>query len=163
SRSVTARDVSSTRATLVTPAPVAQGIERSPPERKAAGSIPAGRITIQAKPCVRPLGRADDVNTECQHEEKRPVESDAALFPSIGVAPEDRRGLAKGSGEMRVRPAARLLSLAPMSEVRLRISLPLDDAGFLRRACPSCVREFKWLHSEGAGSTEPEGPTPSSY
>src|SRR5262249_32493742 len=26
------------------PAPVAQGIERSPPERKAAGSIPAGRI-----------------------------------------------------------------------------------------------------------------------
>ena len=29
---------------LELPAPVAQGIERSPPERKVAGSIPAGRI-----------------------------------------------------------------------------------------------------------------------
>ena len=44
SRSVTVEALNSTGATLVLPAPVAQGIERSPPERKAAGSIPAGRI-----------------------------------------------------------------------------------------------------------------------
>ena len=31
------------------PAPVAQGIERAPPEREVAGSIPAGRITQEAK------------------------------------------------------------------------------------------------------------------
>ena len=30
--------------TLTAPAPVAQGIERAPPEREVAGSIPAGRI-----------------------------------------------------------------------------------------------------------------------
>src|SRR6185295_2423970 len=30
--------------TLTLPAPVAQGIERAPPEREVAGSIPAGRI-----------------------------------------------------------------------------------------------------------------------
>src|SRR4051794_6241810 len=42
---VTIRASRSTRATLPRQAPVAQGIERAPPERKAAGSIPAGRIT----------------------------------------------------------------------------------------------------------------------
>jgi hypothetical protein len=26
--------------------------------------------------------------------------------------------------------------------------LSLDDDGFLRRECPHCEREFKWLHSE---------------
>ena len=36
------------------PAPVAQGIERSPPERKVAGSIPAGRIYAAFLPrCAR--------------------------------------------------------------------------------------------------------------
>lgn len=28
------------------------------------------------------------------------------------------------------------------------ISIPLDFEGFLRRACPSCDREFKWLPSD---------------
>ena len=37
--------------TLTAPrAPVAQGIERSPPERKVAGSIPAGRIWSRLRP-----------------------------------------------------------------------------------------------------------------
>ena len=39
-----------------------------------------------------------------------------------------------------------------MSEdrVELSMSLPLDSDGFLRRECPTCEREFKWLHgSEG--------------
>ena len=32
-----------------------------------------------------------------------------------------------------------------MSDIEITISLPLDSDGFLRRACPSCCREFKWL------------------
>src|SRR5436189_5199931 len=44
SSSVAMRAVTSTGATLDALAPVAQGIERAPPERKVAGSIPARRI-----------------------------------------------------------------------------------------------------------------------
>jgi hypothetical protein len=33
-------------------------------------------------------------------------------------------------------------------EVRVGVSLPLDSDGFLRRACPTCEREFKWLSAE---------------
>ena len=33
-------------------------------------------------------------------------------------------------------------------EVEFSMSLPLDSDGFLRRQCPTCEREFKWLHSE---------------
>ena len=33
-------------------APVAQGIERQPPELKVAGSIPAGRTTIKPGGCI---------------------------------------------------------------------------------------------------------------
>jgi uncharacterized Zn-finger protein len=29
--------------------------------------------------------------------------------------------------------------------VRIDLSFPLDDDGFLRRECPGCGREFKWL------------------
>lgn len=32
--------------------------------------------------------------------------------------------------------------------IRTSISLPLDSDGFLRRECPTCEREFKWLPSE---------------
>ena len=32
-------------------------------------------------------------------------------------------------------------------DVTLEMSIPLDDDGFLRRACPTCEREFKWLPS----------------
>jgi hypothetical protein len=32
-------------------------------------------------------------------------------------------------------------------EVHLQMSLPLDSDGFLRRECPTCEREFKWLPS----------------
>ena len=34
-------------------------------------------------------------------------------------------------------------------EVELSMSLPLDSDGFLRRECPTCEREFKWLASQG--------------
>jgi hypothetical protein len=55
-------------------------------------------------------------------------------------------------------------------EVQLAMSLPLDNDGFLRRECPTCEREFKWLRSpdpeadedaiaETAGSAE----APESY
>lgn len=30
-------------------------------------------------------------------------------------------------------------------EVELSMALPLDSDSFLRRACPTCEREFKWL------------------
>ena len=33
-------------------------------------------------------------------------------------------------------------------ERELSISVPLDEDGFLRRECPTCEREFKWLYSE---------------
>lgn len=32
-----------------------------------------------------------------------------------------------------------------MSDVELKVRVPLDNDGFVRRACPSCKREFKWL------------------
>lgn len=42
-----------------------------------------------------------------------------------------------------------------MSEIELSISLPLDSEGFLRRACPSCGREFKWKASSEDDETTP--------
>jgi len=36
----------------------------------------------------------------------------------------------------------------------LVVSVPLDSDGFLRRECPTCEREFKWLSSE-EGDSEP--------
>jgi hypothetical protein len=33
-------------------------------------------------------------------------------------------------------------------EVSFSVSFPLDAEGFLRRECPSCSREFKWLEQE---------------
>lgn len=31
-------------------------------------------------------------------------------------------------------------------EIRIPVSLPLDNDGFLRRECPNCEREFKWFN-----------------
>ena len=36
-----------------------------------------------------------------------------------------------------------------MDEIQIPISFPLDSDGFLRRACPNCGYEFKWLPTEG--------------
>lgn len=44
--------------------------------------------------------------------------------------------------------------------VRTSISVPLDSDGFLRRECPTCEREFKWLPSEDEKSATPD---PSGY
>jgi hypothetical protein len=33
-------------------------------------------------------------------------------------------------------------------EFAVQMSLPLDGDGFLRRECPTCEREFKWLPSD---------------
>ena len=46
-----------------------------------------------------------------------------------------------------------------MSDIELSVSFPLDSDGFLRRACPTCSREFKWL----PGETEAESPSPEQY
>jgi hypothetical protein len=37
-----------------------------------------------------------------------------------------------------------------VSTFNLSVPLSLDDDGFLRRECPNCEREFKWLHSPAA-------------
>lgn len=42
------------------------------------------------------------------------------------------------------------------------IGLPLDSDGFLRRQCPACQREFKWLYTESADETDEES-TPQFY
>jgi hypothetical protein len=39
-------------------------------------------------------------------------------------------------------------------EVQLSMSLPLDGDGFLRRECPTCEREFKWLPSPDTAGDE---------
>jgi hypothetical protein len=53
-----------------------------------------------------------------------------------------------------------------MSEVsddrHFTMSIPLDDDGFLRRECPNCKREFKWLSSEDANA-EAVAPDPAGY
>lgn len=43
-------------------------------------------------------------------------------------------------------------------EEALEMSLPLDSDGFLRRECPTCEREFKWLSApEGEGAAVADG------
>ena len=44
--------------------------------------------------------------------------------------------------------------------VRTAISMPLDSDGFVRRECPTCEREFKWLPSDHDESATPD---PSGY
>jgi hypothetical protein len=41
-------------------------------------------------------------------------------------------------------------------EITMAMSIPLDSDGFLRRECPTCEREFKWLASQN----DDEDPTP---
>jgi hypothetical protein len=46
--------------------------------------------------------------------------------------------------------------------MNLSVSLPLDSDGFLRRECPSCLRQFKWHH--GPANEEAEShPDPEAY
>lgn len=45
-------------------------------------------------------------------------------------------------------------------KVSLQMSIPLDSDGFLRRECPTCEREFKWLHTsaeDAIGETPSDG------
>jgi hypothetical protein len=39
-------------------------------------------------------------------------------------------------------------------DFELRVPVPLVSDGFLRRECPTCEREFKWLSSEDIGEGE---------
>lgn len=48
--------------------------------------------------------------------------------------------------------------MSVMSEMEMAIPLLLDHDGFLRRECPTCEREFKWLSAEDeAEATPPPG------
>ena len=42
------------------------------------------------------------------------------------------------------------------------VPIPLDSDGFLRRECPSCLRQFKW-HSGPASEEAEHAPSPSAY
>jgi len=42
-----------------------------------------------------------------------------------------------------------------MSEIELSMALPLDSDGFLRRECPTCEREFKWLPAQDDAEATP--------
>ena len=44
-----------------------------------------------------------------------------------------------------------------MNEIRGSVSLPVDSEGFLRRECPFCEREFKWLPNDADATLEPAG------
>jgi len=51
-------------------------------------------------------------------------------------------------------------------EFHATMSVPLDSDGFLRRECPTCEREFKWLASDAEVATtqgESAAPDPSGY
>jgi hypothetical protein len=50
-------------------------------------------------------------------------------------------------------------------EVSLEMIIPLDRDGFVRRACPTCERDFKWLHTESdeAGQHEVAKVAPAGY
>lgn len=43
-----------------------------------------------------------------------------------------------------------------MTEIRLNATLPLDSDGFLRRECPNCERQFKWLPGPNTQEDEEE-------
>jgi hypothetical protein len=52
------------------------------------------------------------------------------------------------------------MSLTPSdhsSEREISVPVNLDDDGFLRRECPHCEREFKWLPSDDSEPMQPEG------
>jgi len=40
--------------------------------------------------------------------------------------------------------------------IDIRVSVPVDDDGFVRRACPACSREFKWHNGPTEGAPEQE-------
>ena len=44
-----------------------------------------------------------------------------------------------------------------MDEHVTHMTVPLDSDGFLRRECPTCEREFKWLPSDDSEPAEPGG------
>lgn len=46
--------------------------------------------------------------------------------------------------------------------MNIPVSIPLDNDGFMRRQCPSCLRQFKWHH--GPANEEAEGQrSPTTY
>jgi hypothetical protein len=51
------------------------------------------------------------------------------------------------------------MEFAMTDEVSLEMAIPLDSDGFVRRACPTCEREFKWLHT---GSAQEDAGAPAS-
>jgi hypothetical protein len=45
--------------------------------------------------------------------------------------------------------------------MEVAIPIPLDSDGFVRRACPACEREFKWLYADS--KDEATKPNPHGY
>jgi len=50
-----------------------------------------------------------------------------------------------------------------MSEFEVRMAVPLDPDGFVRRACPNCEREFKCIIAAAEEEHEATAPPPGGY
>jgi hypothetical protein len=50
--------------------------------------------------------------------------------------------------------------LSMNDEIEMSMSVPLDSDGFLRRECPTCEREFKWLPAQDDAGAENASPVP---
>ncbi|WP_221847973.1 MULTISPECIES: hypothetical protein [Micrococcaceae] len=46
------------------------------------------------------------------------------------------------------------------SNYTIRVALPLDTDGFLRRECPNCGGQFKWHHGPANAEAEQQSPPP---
>jgi hypothetical protein len=53
--------------------------------------------------------------------------------------------------------SGRSTTLLVMSDFSLQVPLPLDNDGFLRRACDACRREFKWRPSDDSEPMPADG------
>jgi hypothetical protein len=72
------------------------------------------------------------------------------MFPEAQTSVHEHRPrLRQRRPELHLPPSSGPLILDKMSEREVSVPLPLDSDGFLRRECPTCEREFKWLHSQG--------------
>jgi hypothetical protein len=84
------------------------------------------------------------------------ADKSAAVSPVFSVRPSvyTKRG---GHMALQVHGDLELPKGEMMSEFELSMSVPLDSDGFVRRECPTCEREFKWLWAEDTGSdAEPD-------
>lgn len=82
--------------------------------------------------------------------------ADRLRGPPPSRAPGHDEGLEKRAAALADRDNGRTMN---DDEVTVGMAVPLDSDGFLRRECPTCEREFKWLAAtdEDDASDPPDG------